>query len=185
MGKEWPMSSKTKLKNLKTKIIITGEPGAGKSFITQATDACIPSQEIGVSIGKLSKTIEDTSHEMTLLTWAITRGRPKVSTHLDHAHAAIIVCDLTKPETVNQTSKWAKRILTFTGDIPLFFAGNNADTCSSETYREFRKVAHEYNSAFFPIYGKDRESARNLLGIIAHELSQDINKKVKDSLVSW
>lgn len=179
------MSPAAKFKKLKSKIIITGEPGAGKSFISQAADACIASQEIGVSIGKISETIEDTSHEMTLLTWAITKGRPKVSTHLDHAHAAIIVCDLTKPETVNQTSKWAKRILTFTGDIPLFFAGNNADLGTSETYREFRKVALEYNSAFFPIYGKDRESARNLLGIIAYELAENISKKAEDSLVSW
>jgi signal recognition particle receptor subunit beta len=179
------MSPAAKLKKLKSKIIITGEPGAGKSFITQATDACVASQEIGVSIGKVSETIEDTSHDMTLLTWAITRGRPKESTHLDHAHAAIIVCDLTKPETVNETTKWAKRILTFTGDIPLFFAGNNAESCNSETYREFRKVANEYNSAFFPIYGKDRESARNLLGIIAHEISENMTKNEEDPLISW
>ena len=179
------MSSDTQMKSIKTKIIITGEPGAGKSFIAQAADACIASQEIGVSIGKISETIQDTSCEITLMTWAITGGRPKESTHLDYASAAIIVCDLTKPQTVNSTSEWANRILNYIGDIPLFFAANNVDLGASDTYRRLRKVAHKYNSACFPIRSEDRESARDLLKIIAWELSVDPKGEERNVLVSW
>ncbi len=179
------MSSDTQMKSIKTKIIITGEPGAGKSFIAQATDACVASQEIGVSIGKISETIHDTSCEITLMTWAITGGRPKESTHLDYASAAIIVCDITKPETVFLTSEWANRILNYIGDIPLFFAANNVDLGASDTYRRLRKVAHKYNSACFPIRSEDRESARDLLKIIAWELSVDPKGEERNVLVSW
>jgi signal recognition particle receptor subunit beta len=184
-GKVWSLSKETKLKKLKSKIIITGEPGAGKSFIAQATDACIPSQEIGVSIGKISETIEETSLEMTLMTWAITEGRPKKSTHLENAHAAIIVCDISKPKTVIQSTEWANRILDFSGDIPLFFVANNADIESSDTSRLLRKVAHRYNSAYYPIFKKERKSARDLLGLIAWEISDNMTNKRTDKLVSW
>jgi hypothetical protein len=177
--------SESNLRKLKSKIIITGEPGAGKSFIAKATDVCVASQEIGVSIGKMSKTIEDTSHEMTLITWAISEGRPKKSTHLEYAQAAIIVCDLENPKTVMKSSEWANRILEFSGDIPLFFAANNADSGLPDTTRLLRKVANKYNSSFYPILEKDRKSARGLLELIAWELSEDMISEKHHDLISW
>lgn len=179
------MTSQSKLKKLKSKIIITGEPGSGKSFIAQAADACVSSQEIGVSIGKISETIKDTSHEMTLMTWAITEGRPKKSTHYEHAQAAIVVCDLTKPKTVMQSSEWADRILDFSGDIPIFFVANNANLALPDTTRLIRDVANRYNSAYYPIFKKDRRSARDLLGLIAWEISENMTSEKQDELISW
>jgi signal recognition particle receptor subunit beta len=166
--------SPVKNKNLKSKIIITGEPGSGKSFLAEAADKCVASQEIGVSVGKMKKTMEENEYEMTLITWALTEGRPKESTYLDEAHAAVIVCDLSKPETVAQTHKWAKRILKFSGDIPLYFAVNNLENAKPQAYKNLRNVANMYNSSFYPIVKKDRETARDLLSLIAWELSENI-----------
>ena len=179
------MEQAKKLKTIKTKIIIAGEPGAGKSFIAQTADACVASQDIGVSIGKISETLEDSSQEMTLMTWAITEGRPKESTHMDFASAAIIVCDLTKPRTVTETTEWAHRVLSYAGNIPLFFAANNANLGSQDTYRQLRRVAHNFNSPCFPIPGNDRKSARDLLRFIAWELSEDLSSDDAEDLVSW
>ncbi len=168
------MAHAKKPKIIKTKIIIAGEPGAGKSFIAQTADACVASREIGVSIGKVLETIKETSNEMTLMTWAITKGRPKESTHMDYASAAIIVCDLTKPMTVSETTVWAHRVLNYAGNIPIFFAANNANFGSQDTYRQLRKIAHNFNSPCFPIPGNDRKSARDLLRFIAQKLSENM-----------
>jgi signal recognition particle receptor subunit beta len=184
MGKVW-MTNISKLKKLKSKIIITGEPGSGKSFTAQAADACMATQEIGVSIGKISEILEDTSHEMTLMTWAITEGRPKKSTHYEHAQAAIVVCDLTKPKTVMQSSEWADRILDYSGEIPIFFAANNAELGSPDTSKLLRKVANRYNSTYYPIMKKDRESARGLLGLVAREISDNMTSNRNNRLISW
>ena len=138
----------------KVKIIIVGEPGAGKSFIAKTTDACYPTRELGASIGKISMTFQDTSCEMTLITWAITQGRPRESTHLEHAQAAIIVCDLTKPDTVLLTPVWADRVLNIVGDIPLFFVANNADMGTSEDLNLLKRVANKFNSPCFPIHSE-------------------------------
>jgi signal recognition particle receptor subunit beta len=161
-------------KNLKSKIIITGEPGSGKSLLAQAADTCVSTQEMGVSIGKMTKMMQGSEYEMTLITWAITNGRPKESTYLNQAHAAIVVCDTSKPETVIETNKWAARILKFSGDIPIFFAANNIEKGTPDTIRQLRDVAQKYNSSLYPILGKDRETARDLLGLIAWELSENL-----------
>lgn len=179
------MSPVTPKKNLKSKIIITGEPGSGKSFLAEAADKCVASKEIGVSVGKMTKTLENNEYEMTLITWALTEGRPKESTYLNQANAAVIVCDLSKPDTVSQTNKWAKRILKFSGDIPIYFAANNIENAVPQAYKNLRNVANMYNSSFYPIVKKDRETARDLLGIIAWELSENIISPRSKGLVSW
>lgn len=168
------MVKENQVRNLKTKIIIAGEPGSGKSFISEAADVCVPSREIGVSIGKLSETFRESSCEMTLMTWAITNGRPKESTHLDFASAAIIVCDITKPDTVKLTPVWAERVQKYLGDIPLFFAVNNADSGSSDELHWVHRLAQEYKSTCFPIGSEDRKSARDLLRIVAHMVSENV-----------
>ena len=161
----------------KVKIIIVGEPGAGKSFIAKTTDACYPTRELGASIGKITMNFQDTSCEMTLMTWAITKGRPKESTHLEHAQAAIIVCDLTKPDTVLLTPVWADRVFNIVGDIPIFFAANNAEMGTSEDLNLLKRVADKFNASCFPIQSEDRESVRELFRTIAQMLSNDLRSK--------
>jgi hypothetical protein len=119
------------------------------------------------------------------MTWTITRGRPKKSTHLEYANAAIVVCDLTKPKTVMQSKEWANMILDFSGDIPLFFVANNADSDSPNPTRLLRKIAHNYNSVYYPIFKDEKESARDLLKLIAWEISDNMVNNRTDRLVSW
>jgi len=162
------------MEHFKVKVIIVGEPGAGKTFIAKTTDICYPTKELGASIGKVSETFLETSCEMMLLTWTITEGRPKESTHLKYAEAAIIVCDLTNPETVLLVPVWADRVLNVVGEIPLFFAGNNADLGTQEDLNLLRRVADRFKSPCFPISSQDQESVRDLFKTIAHKLSDDL-----------
>jgi hypothetical protein len=119
------------------------------------------------------------------MTWAVTRGRPKKSTHLEHAHAAIIVCDISKPETVIQSTEWANMIHDYSGDIPLFFVANNADSDSPDSSRLLRKISNRYNSLYYPIFRNERKSARDLLGLVAWEISDNMTNRITDRLISW
>jgi GTPase SAR1 family protein len=167
------------VKNVKVKIIMAGEPGSGKSFIAQTADACVPARKIGVSIGKVSEAFSDTSVEMTLLTWTITSRRPRERTHLKQAEAAIIVCDLTKQNTVEMTSKWAEKIHEIAGDIPLFFAAINANLETWDNVILVRDVAQKYHSSYFPINTDDLESARKLFRTIAQVLALEFLERKK------
>jgi hypothetical protein len=172
------------VKNVKVKIIMAGEPGAGKSFIAQTADACIPARKIGVSIGKVSEAFSDTSVEMTLLTWTISDKRPTKTTHLKQAEAAIIVCDITKPETVDKTPYWADRIHDIAGDIPIFFAAINAHIEYWDKVIWLRDIAKKYNSTYYPINKDDLVSARKLFRTIAEMLALDFLERKKAELDS-
>jgi hypothetical protein len=172
------------VKNVKVKIIMAGEPGAGKSFIAQTADACIPARKIGVSIGKVSEAFSDTSVEMTLLTWTISDKRPTKTTHLKQAEAAIIVCDITKPETVDKTPYWADRIHDIAGDIPIFFAAINAHIEYWDKVIWLRDIAKKYNSTYYPINKDDLVSARKLFRTIAEMLALEFLERKKTELES-
>ena len=163
---------------------MAGEPGAGKSFIAQTADACIPARKIGVSIGKVSEAFSDTSVEMTLLTWTISERNPTKTTHLKQAEAAIIVCDITKPETVDKIPFWADRIQEIGGDIPIFFAVLNAYIEHWDKVIWLRDMAQKYNSTYYPINKDDLVSARKLFRTIAEILALDFLEKKKAALES-
>jgi hypothetical protein len=173
------MSMGQNLKNVKVKIIIAGEPGSGKSYIAQAVDACIPARRIGVSIGKVSEPLQNTSVEMTLLTWTITWGRPMEKTHLKQAEAAIIVCNLERPETVKKTPLWAERIQEIAGGIPLYFAAINTNLETWEEFEWLKEKAGKYDSTCFPIDMHDLHSARKLFKTIAQHLAEDFLERKK------
>lgn len=172
------------VKNVKVKIIMAGEPGAGKSFIAKTADACIPARNIGVSIGKVSESFSDTSVEMTLLTWTISDNRPTKKSHLKQAEAAIIVCDITKPETVDRIPFWADRIQNIAGNIPIFFAAINTHIEHWETVVWLRDMTRRYNSTYFPIIKDDLASARNLFRTIAEILALNFIERKKLALMS-
>ena len=45
------------MKEIQIKVLVAGEPGSGKSIISEVNDACISLKKFGVSIGL--KTVED------------------------------------------------------------------------------------------------------------------------------
>jgi hypothetical protein len=168
------------VKNVKVKIIMAGEPGAGKSFIAKAADVCVPARKIGVSIGKVSEAFEEASVEMTLLTWTISWGQPKQKTHFKQAEAAIIVSDITKPETVKMAPLWADRINDLAGNIPLFFAAINPYLEYWEDFAWLLDIAKKYDSSCFQINRQDLSSARALFRAIAQSLAEDFVRRKKE-----
>jgi signal recognition particle receptor subunit beta len=162
------------LRKFKAKILIVGEPNAGKSFIAQTTEACLPFKEIGVSIGRTNLRFKDTECELTLITWTVTKGRPKETTYFNDTAAAIIVSDLKRPETVRLSAEWAQNILDRVGDIPLFFATNNADLGQPNTLDYLEDIAERYNSSVYQVKSNDRESAKEIFITIADVLSENM-----------
>ncbi|UCF08299.1 MAG: hypothetical protein JSW28_01010 [Thermoplasmata archaeon] len=128
------------------KIIVAGEPGSGKSVISQVHDACISLRPMGVSIGLKTIPDEEESCRMTFTTWILTEGRPKDTTYLKGTRAAIIVSDLTKIKTVKKMKAWARSIRKGVGDIPLVFVGNNVDDANGNEVDLMIKIAKSFDS---------------------------------------
>jgi GTPase SAR1 family protein len=164
------------LRKFKAKILIVGEPKAGKSFIAETTEACMPFKEIGVSIGRTKVFFQDAECEMTLLTWTVTQGRPKETTYFDDTAAAIIVSDLKRHETVRLSAEWAQNILDRLGNIPLFFVANNADLGQPNALNYLSDIAQRFNSSLYPINSEDEKSAKGIFNRIAKKLYENLGQ---------
>lgn len=147
-----------RMKEIRLKVIVAGEPGSGKSVITEVNDACISLKQFGVSIGYKTMEREDTQCIMTFITWTLTKGRPKATSYYKGTKAAVIVCDLRKTNTIKKMKRWAKSIKKGVGDIPLVFVGNNVDSAKSNNVDMMLKIAKSFGSPVVLTRLEDRKS---------------------------
>jgi hypothetical protein len=150
------------MKELVMKVVVAGEPGSGKSMISQVNDACISLRPLGVSIGLKSIPDEEQQCKMTFTTWTLTKGRPRDSTYLKGTRAAIIVSNLTKVRTVKKMGMWAKSIIQGVGNIPLVFVGNNADGAPHDTVDMIKKIAWSFDAPVMLTRLDDRSSVEEI-----------------------
>jgi len=146
------------MKEIVLKVIVAGEPGSGKSIISQASDACISMKPLGVSIGLKTLDREEAQCRMTFITWTLTEGRPKDTSYFEGSKAAVIVCDLRKKHTIEKMTAWAKSIKKGIGDIPLVFVGNNVDGADGKNVKLMSKIAKSYDSPVVLTSLEDTES---------------------------
>ena len=146
------------MKEIQIKVVVAGEPGSGKSILSEVNDACISLKKFGVSIGL--KTIEDEEAEfyLTFITWTLTQGRPKDTSYLQGTKAAVIVCDLTKGKTVKKMNKWANSLQQGVGDVPLIFVGNNVDSAQGSEVDMMLSTARSFNAPVVLTRLSDRAS---------------------------
>jgi GTPase SAR1 family protein len=150
------------MREIQVKVIVAGEPGSGKSILSEVNDACISLKKLGVSIGL--KTVEDEEAEvcMTFITWTLTEGRPRDTSYLQGSRAAAIVCDLTKGKTVKKMKKWAKSLKKGVGDIPLIFVGNNVDSASTSEVDLMLSTAKKYGAPVVLTRLSDKDSIEEI-----------------------
>jgi hypothetical protein len=125
---------------------VAGEPGSGKSILSEVNDACISLRKLGVSIGLKTMEDEDAQVVMTFITWTLTEGRPRDTSYMRGTRAAVIVCDLTKGKTINKMKKWAKSLKKGVGEVPLIFVGNNVDSAATSEVDLMLSTAKRYDA---------------------------------------
>lgn len=146
------------MKEIRLKVIVAGEPGSGKSVISEVTDACISLRPFGVSIGLKTVDSEDPHCSISFTTWTLTKGRPKKTSYFKGTKAAVIVCDLKKSQTVKKMKAWARSIRKGVGDIPLVFVGNNVDKVKGNNMDIMLKIAQSFDSPVVLTRLEDRDS---------------------------
>jgi GTPase SAR1 family protein len=154
----------------KFKLIIAGEPGAGKTEIANAADACLPLRPFGVSISKKFDGSLDVNCNLTLMIWTLSEGRPRETTFYTGADGAIIVCNLQKWVTITKMKKWADSINSNIKGIPLFFIGNNYDLADTDHIDQLKKIARSYDSPWYYINYQDKIEVEEVFNSVARKI---------------
>ncbi len=160
----------------RVKVIIVGDPGAGKKEVAAGTDVCIPFKSLGVSIGKKINLDKKINYKLTLIFWTLTKGRPKITTYFNGASAAIIVGDLSHKQAVSKMRFWAESIQENIGKIPLFFIGTKKRTKSVRSIEKLAELANDYNSYYYILSRAHEERLKPIYKSIARRLAKNYCK---------
>ena len=122
------------MSSFKLKILLTGAAAVGKTSLVQRfiKNRFAANYKLTVGVDILTKDVEFKPGEIaTLSIWDIG-GQQRFefirSTFYKGAAGALLVFDLTRDQTYQETRKWLTEIRQFTEDkIPFVFIGNKAD----------------------------------------------------------
>ncbi|MBS7251006.1 MAG: GTP-binding protein [Candidatus Freyarchaeota archaeon] len=172
------LSLKQILRRSKTfmfKILLVGDSNVGKTSIIRKTTENKFSTEYTPTVGCdfTVKQFEIGRNKVRLHFWdfggATNFAHMRKELYID-ADAAILVFDLTNPESLKNLEIWRKEILNSFNPLMIFVVGNKADLEGKMPGEEGQKYAKEINAPYFETSAKTGANVEELFKSIAELL---------------
>ena len=114
------------------KICLLGDGEVGKtSLIRRYVLDIFDDQYIQTFGAKVSKKVLELEEvNLTLMIWDVLGQKTQKALHSTYyagANGALLVCDMTRPETLSHLENWAADLREVAGDIPIIVVGNKSD----------------------------------------------------------
>lgn len=165
---------------LSKKIIMVGDPSVGKtSMIRKFVYDMFDDKYIATLGTKVtSKQIEcnhpqeGTPIELKLMIWDVMGQKDYEMFHQSAymgSQGALVVCDITRRETMDNLTNWISGLFNVTGQIPIVFIGNKSDLISQQQFDldDLSQMASTFEVPSFLTSAKTGDNvdvAFNLLG---------------------
>ena len=83
--------------------------------------------------------------------------------YFENAKGAIVVCDITRKNTLNNINDWVKSFKDVAGDVPMIFLGNKSDlqAISKIDTKELEDVASENSCKYLYTSAKTGQNVEN------------------------
>ncbi|MCX6650366.1 MAG: GTP-binding protein [Methanomassiliicoccales archaeon] len=101
-------------------------------------------QTFGAKVSKKVLELEDVN--LTLMIWDVLGQKTQKalhSTYYSGANGALVVCDMTRPETMANLEHWVADLREVAGDIPIIIIGNKCDLEMKIDKAEMQRFAAE------------------------------------------
>jgi small GTP-binding protein len=114
------------------KVALLGEGAVGKTSLVRRYVLDVFSDEYIQTFGAkvTKKVLEFDSMELTMMIWDILGQKSNSSLHSTYysgSNGALLVFDLTRPETLEAMPRWLDDLHKVTGKIPIVLVANKAD----------------------------------------------------------
>ncbi|MHA1746733.1 MAG: Rab family GTPase [Promethearchaeota archaeon] len=154
------------------KICVIGDGAAGKtSLIKRFTQGSFNKDYIktlGAQFSRFEKLIQTPKGEnirARLFFWDIA-GQSEFQfmrpTFYNGARATIVVCDLTRPETIENINEWIEDISTYCGDLPTVCFGNKSDLIDEKTYDDSKLKEIAKSRGFLNLYMTSAKTGKHV-----------------------
>ena len=148
-------------KQFQKKICLLGDGAVGKTSLIRKYVLDVFDDKYISTVGtKLSRKEmvfqqpeQDLQVAMTLMIWDIVGQKEYQKLHLMYfqgANGALVVCDITRKETLDNSIGWAESIQGTVGNIPLLFLANKSDLKDQAQFGEdeLKAVAEKFNAGY-------------------------------------
>jgi small GTP-binding protein len=173
-------SSDISLATVQKKICLLGEFAVGKtSLVRQFVEGRFDDRylsTIGVKISR--KQLNRSSGKMNLLLWDLAgsdefNGQIRAN-YLRGASGALIVCDLTRAETLSGFHRYVEQIQKIGLSIPLVFVGNKVDLIDKRAIsdEDMQITAQQFGANYFVSSAKTGENVEEIFEHLAMQMNE-------------
>jgi len=172
------------------KTVFLGDTSVGKSSISMrfTQDKFFEFQEPTIGAAFLAKTIELQNHNVKFEIWD-TAGQERYHAlapmYYRGAKAALIVYDVTDPETFNKAKNWIKELQTKTENIYIILIGNKCDLQNLCDINHIDEYVERNNIKHFNVSAKENINVNELFNYLAENLPKlKLNDQNQDNVNS-
>lgn len=145
---------------IKKKICLLGDPAVGKTslisrYVLDKYDDDYLST-LGTKVTKKEVTIMDepsqTEFALTFMIWDVLGQKEFKRIHqaaFQGTKAALIVCDLSRQETLDSLEEWTTNLLAVTGKAPIIFLGNKLDLVETPNQAHFDALNAKFSAPYY------------------------------------
>ena len=161
---------------VKVKICLLGNPAVGKtSLIRKFVYDVYSDKYIGTLGTKVSKKVVNIGDkQVTMLIWDLMgehEFRRIQMTAFKGTQGALIVCDLSRKETLEGFDFWPKSLFEVTGELPIIFLGNKNDLPNKEiTESDIKPYAEKYGTEYYLTSAKTGEHVEEAFHNLARKI---------------
>jgi small GTP-binding protein len=180
-----------KAKRISKKIVLLGDPGVGKTSMIRRFVYDIFDDKYITTLGmkvtkkmiKIDKFGNASNLNLTLMIWDLMGQKEYQYLHKSTykgTDGAIIVCDITRKQTLDNIPEWVSNLFNITGNIPVVLIGNKCDLSDKSEFRfqelqDLGKVCKATSYLTSAKFGDNVEKVFNELGIkILNEMEPEL-----------
>lgn len=150
---------------LKKKICLLGAPGVGKTSLVARFVRSIYSENYHATVGAKvdKKVVEVTGGSVELMIWDMAGDSAERLAHSPYVRGAsghLVVCDGTRPETVEESTRLIAEVRSLFGDLPMVTVVNKSDLTSDWRATEAVLAPLEKEAGVAPIPTSARSGQR-------------------------
>ncbi len=165
----------TNIVQIKRKIVMIGDPSVGKTSLIKKFVLDVFSDQYLTTLGtkitskKVTYPDEATNREfeLTLMIWDIMGQKEYKLIHetaYQGSKGAIVVCDLTRQESLHNLVNWITMLFNVTKSLPIVIVANKNDLVDQIQFgdAELTEIALPYHAQFFKTSAKTGENVEKI-----------------------